>query len=224
MKIKQFIILLNILVFCQCSSATNAEKDRRCKQMGEKANKLRLEYMFLKDTTFARLDTALYLIDSIICDCPKYYAGLSISKLKILCLKKEYSEAISYTNTLNEKGIYPQNKSVLLKRLYAMQSQNKGDSASRNKYLKDIVIELRDTLSNIKIDSVLQLPNDLDILRYGKGFTLMQYYYYRAQIEGVNKIRNELDSYQKKINGNQKFFNGLLKKPLEDDFMTFNGI
>ena len=224
MKIKYFIILLNILIFCQCSSATIIEKDQRCKQIGERANKLRLEYLFLKDTTFARLDTALSLIDSIICDCPKYYAGLSTSKLKILCLKKEYSEAISYTKTLNEKGIYPQTKSVLLKRFYAMQSQYKGDTISRNKFIKGIVIELRDTLSNVKIDSILQLPNDLDILRSGKGFILMQYYYYRAQIEGVNKISNELDSFQKRINGNQKFFNRLLKKPLEDDFMEFNGI
>lgn len=224
MKVKHFIILLNIILFCQCSSATSTEKDQRCKQMGERANKLRLEYIFFKDTTFARLDTALYLIDSIICDCPKYYAGLSISKLKILCLKKEYSEAISYTNTLNEKGIYPQNKSVLLKRFYAMQSQYKGDTILRDKFIKEIVIELRDTLSNIKIDSILQMPNDLDILRSGKGFTLMQYYYYRAQIEGIDKIRNELDSYQKRINGNQKFFNGLLKKTLEDDLMEFNGI
>lgn len=226
MKIKYFTILLNILVFCQCSSATSVEKDQRCKQIGERANKLLLEYMFLEDTTFARLDTALFLIDSIICDCPKYYAGLSTSKLKILCLKKEYSEAISYTQTLNEKRIYPQNKSILLKRFYAMQSQYKGDTISRNKFIKEIVIELRDSVSNYsaEIDSVLQLPNVLDILKSDKWLIVTQYYYYRAQIEGVNKMYDELDSFQKRINGNQKFFNLLLKKPLEDDFMEFNGI
>jgi hypothetical protein len=214
-----------VFSFCQCSNATKARQDDNCKQIGEKIGILLFDYKVYRDTTYARLDTALNLIDSIFCNCPKYYVGLSTSKLKILCFEKRYSEAIDYIKSLDDIKLRPLlKKSILLNRFYAMQSQYKGDTISRNKFIKGIVVELRDTFSNVKIDSILQLPNDLDIIRSGKGFTLMQYYYYRAQIEGVNKISNELDSFQKRINGNPKFFNRLLKKPLEDDFMEFNGI
>ena len=105
-----------------------------------------------------------------------------------------------------------------------MESQQKGDTASRNKYIRAIIAELKDSLSNIKIDSVLQESNELNIIQKGKGFTLTQYYYYRSQIEGVDKISIELDAYQKRISGNKKFFDFMLKKSLNDNYMDFNGL
>ena len=222
----KYIFLFLSIIFCQGCSGINKESEKRCKQLGERANKLYFEYSFFKDTTFTRLDSALCLIDSVIGNCDKYYVGLTSTKLKILSLKKDYSEAINFINTLEKNKIYPLNKPILLKRFYAMQSLNKGDTISHDKYIKSIIVELKDTMSNHsqEIDSILKLPNLLDITKNRQIFSIIQYYYYRSQIEGETKISCELDSTQQTIQGNKEFFDVVLKKILKDDFMSFNGI
>jgi len=57
-----------------------------------------------------------------------------------------------------------------------------------------------------EIDSVLASKDINDIYKYEKLMPICQYYFYRAQIEGRDKILNEVDSLQQNINGNQEFF------------------
>ena len=67
-----------------------------------------------------------------------------------------------------------------------MKSQYSGDTISRNKYIESIVVELKDSIANhsYEIDSVFRLSNIFDITKNRHTFTIIQYYYYRSQIEG----------------------------------------
>lgn len=222
---KYIIIFLSIIFSQECRGA-NKENEERCERLSEKVNILYFEYSFFNDTTYTRLDSALCLIDSLTSVCDKYYVGLSTTKIKILSLKKEYMEAIGFINTLEKDKILPLNKSILLKRFYAMKAISNGDSISFNKYLKSIVEELKVNMTenSKEIDSVFRLPNILDITKNRHVYSVIQYYYYRSQIEGSTKISLELDSIQQRTNGNIEFFDNMLKKNLDNDFMSFNGI
>ncbi len=50
----------------------------------------------------------------------------------------------------------------------------------------------------------------------------MQYYYYRAQLEGIDKICIEIESLQRNLD--DTIFDSPLKPNKEDNFMIFNGI
>ncbi len=198
-----------------------------------------LNYVVEKDTTFIRLDSALRIIDTMMCDCRKYYAGLVSTKLQILSVKQEYIQALNFIRDLDEKEIYPLNKLILLKRFEAIQAQSEGDIMKKNRLISEIVHHLKDNVlkDTTKINSILQIPDELEIMQHIESHDIIRLYYYRTQTEGVDKIQNELDSLQKAINGNQIFFE-MIKTMIaqnswfntshefypEEDFMYFTGL
>ncbi len=108
------IFTISILSCPQCkTSDSHTVNEERCKQMGEKLSYQQLNYVVEKDTTFIRLDSALRIIDTMMCDCRKYYAGLVSTKLQILSVKQEYIQALNFIRDLDEKEIYPLNKLIL---------------------------------------------------------------------------------------------------------------
>jgi len=201
---------------------------------------MQLNYVTEQDTTFIRLDSALNLIDTMMYECKKYYAGLVSNKLQILSAKKEYAIALKFINCLDEKEISPLRKFILLKRFEAMQAQIENDTIQKNKLIMEIIGYLKSDLLNDStgIKTILQLPKVLDIMQHKESLYIIQLYYYRAQIEGASKILNELDSFQQKINGNSDFFeivkgslttNAWLNTEknefnLKEEFLFFNGL
>ena len=222
--------MLCVFAFSQCiNSNTGKINDEKCKQMVLKTQEMfNNYYMIDNEQSYIRLDSALAMIDSMfLCNCNVLKYNLVANKIVILCAKKDYSAALEFTKGINDSLFAaPYLKYVFIKRIEAIEAQERGDSVTRNKLIGDIVVDLKNYLSipSPEIDSVLALKNVKDIYRYEKHMAIVQYYYYRAQIEGTDKVFNELDSLRQSINGNQEFFDNFLKGFINEDFIHFSGL
>ena len=93
-------------MFSQCKTAnTDAVADNECNRLGNKLSELQLNFVIEQDTTFVRLDSALNIIDIMLQDCKRHYAGLVSTKLQLLSVKKEYAKALNFIQGLDEKKI-----------------------------------------------------------------------------------------------------------------------
>ncbi len=223
------IFIVSVLLFSQCKTPnSNTMTEEECRQMGFVLSEMWNNYFLNDEQSYARLDSALALIDTmLLCNCDVYKFNLIVCKISTLCEKKEFAEALTFANQTNDSlflALYL--KPLYLKRIKAMEAQEKGDISTRNALLQDIVIELKNYLHipSAEIDSILKSKNVQDIYRYEKNLAISQYYFYRAQIEGTDKILNELDSLQQSIHGNQEFFDASLKSMVMIDFTPFIGL
>jgi len=222
-----FLFLLSGLFFLQCTFLKNTNEDVNCDRIASKIDQLYIDYYGVDlGENYNRIDSALCLIDSVLFRCEKYNLKMISNKMIFLSMKNNFSEAIDFIQSLDEDIMYPLNKSVLLKRFKAMQAQSEGDMKTRNKLITKIVTELTDSISkhHIEIDSVFCLPNSLEIMQNKNILIILQYYYYKSQIVGADKVSNELDSMQERLNGNKEFFNDILNPILKRDFMSYDGI
>jgi len=231
MRTRVIITIFSIVfVFSQCkNSNTDTIKNEKCKQMAMKMSKMLVDYYRVDfERSNVHLDSALALIDTMFqCNCDTRRFNLVKNKVTILCRKKDYSEALKFTQATNDSLFaLPYLKYVYLKRIEAIEAQEQNDMETRNKLINDIIIYLKSymSVSPSEIDSVLALKDINDIIKYEKLMPLIQYYFYRAQIEGSDKIMNELDSLKQNINGNQKFFDDFIKDFVKSDFIPFEGL
>ena len=224
MKTLILIIYLSACLLVQCNPKGNSSIDRaECERLSTKTQELINNYLFFDEgRSYARLDSALVIIDSISGKCGEYNSNISLRKLVILLLKQEYSQAVKYAELLSDSIVSPDYKSLIIDRFKAMEAQANGDTILKNQLLRTIISNLKYKLPKHEIDSVLQLKDANSIMKYEKIVPLMQYYYYRAQLEGVDKICIELDSLQR--NWDDSFYDSPLKPKMEDNFMVFNGI
>ena len=240
MKIKTLIILIFIGVFSFCCSKTIVDKSIDCDKLEKEISKLQLDYVLLNDTTYLRLDSALLLIDTMLCNCEKYYTGLITSKLKILGIKKQYKEALILINELDENKIFPLKKNVLKNRFMAMQAQYSGNFSEKNRLINENFLIYKQIFYNNKneIIKTLQSEDYEYILSNKYVFDILGYFYYKSQLFEYNDIIVEIDNLQKEINGNIIFFDDFLKEWIntpdffntsfefskEENFMYFNGL
>ncbi|MDR1347407.1 MAG: hypothetical protein LBJ63_03115 [Prevotellaceae bacterium] len=236
MKNKAILFIILLVTIFQCSS--NNKQDDKCKINNEKSARCDMEYQLDKD--ISHLDSALYYINEVFdecIECKKYAFLLGMRKVVIYSMKNEYLNSINFLDTLLEKEIISQfYKDVLTNRFNAMNAQYYGDSLLMNIYVKNAFSEIEQFFLSHKssIDSFLNMPYitayEQSELHYGvsklqKQYIIIpvQYYYYKAQIEGIEKVRNEVDSLQNAINGDEKYFE-IIRIMLEEDFMRFMGI
>ena len=225
-----FSIFVSVFMFFQCKTVnTNKVDDEDCERMAIKVSELINDYFLIdNEQSYFRLDSALVLIETMfLYDCNPYKFNLVTRKILTLSLKNDFEKALDFIRETNDSlFLAPYLKSIYLKRVKAMQAQVQGDMSLRNKLIYDIVVELRNYLSipSAKIDSILAQKDIQDIFKYEKHIAICQYYFYRAQIEGVDNILNELDSLQQSINGNQEFFDDFLRIFILADFMFFDGL
>ncbi|MDR1347406.1 MAG: hypothetical protein LBJ63_03110 [Prevotellaceae bacterium] len=181
-----------------------------------------------------------HYINEVFDDCEKYQPLLGMRNVVIYSIKNEYLNSINFLDTLLEKEIITQfYKNILTNRFNAMNAQYNGDTVSKKKYVQQAFNEVEQfcILNKSKIDSFLNMPyvtayevNELNYklselqekyLQY--NFVLLQYYYYKAQIEGIDKVKSEIDSLQNAVNGDEKYFE-ILRITIEEDFMRFIGL
>ena len=228
MKIR-IIIIFSVLIFSQCrTSSTNVIDEEKCRQISMKASEMFNNYFMIdNEQSYTYLGAALALMDTMfLCNCDVRKFNLVSNKITILCIKRDFSEALNFIKKTNDTlFLSPYLKSVYLKRIEAMEAQARDDIVIRNKLIGDIVIELENYLPfpSSKIYSVLSSNDIQDIYQYEKHLAICQYYFYRAQIEGKDKIINELNSLKQTIKGNQDFFDFFLRGFIEQDFMVFSG-
>jgi len=220
-----YLFFLFNLFLLQCNSSKDTKDDEYCDRIVSKIDQLFLDYYKVDlDGGHNQIDSALYLVDSILFRCEKYNTVMIFNKIMFLSMKNEFSEVVNFIESLDKT--YLLNQTILLNRFKAMQAQSEGDMITRDKLIKEIVTELTDSISkhHAEIDSILCLSDIKEITGNKNILTVYQYYYYRAQIEGVGKISDELDSIQEKRNINRYFFDNFLKPTIYNDFMVYSGI
>ncbi|MDR1348533.1 MAG: hypothetical protein LBJ63_08945 [Prevotellaceae bacterium] len=193
-----------------------------CERLSIRTQELINDYFFLDERkSYARLDSALIIIDSIEDRCGKYNANNYMRKLVILSLKKEYSNALIFAEKLSDTLVGSVYKSVVINRFKAMIAQKTGNFVAKQYHISEIINILKSQFTENEIDSVLSFRNADSIVKYDKYFYLRQYYYYLAQFIGIDKVNNELDSLYKDVD--DKFL-WVIKPEHDIDFMIFEGM
>jgi hypothetical protein len=116
MKTLILIIYLSACLLVQCNPKGNSSIDRaECERLSTKTQELINNYLFFDEgRSYARLDSALVIIDSISGKCGEYNSNISLRKLVILSLKQEYSQAVKYAELLSDSIVSPDYKSLII--------------------------------------------------------------------------------------------------------------
>lgn len=224
------LILSAALIFIQFEAfATKVVKTDTCKEYNKKSFSLINKFYINGDTS--NLDSAVYYIDKALSlsSCEKYQGLLSLRKIGILSIKRDYPNALTFIDSLNN-NLYsnlPYFKDLLRDRFKAMEAQKKGNKVMRDYYLKSIVKLLENYLSenSTKIDSLLKSSDANKILGTSQATAFTEYYYYKSILVGKEKIIDELQMQQKSKRLNKGFYDYLISYLREqNDFMVFNGI
>ena len=220
---KYILLLLSAFVFAQCSASHSSKiKECDCDSIAWKIAYLFNDYqMYSIDS---KLDTIMSILDTVSGKCPKYNANFSLQKIVVFSFWHDYQQGLKYAQLLNDTlinstYISSTYKFVVVNRFKAMIAQEKGDLSAKNQYISEIIDTLKKQLPDNEIDSVMKFQNSDSIAHYKKWIYLCQYYYYRAQIEGVEKINQYLDSKYNDVN--DKYLWAI--RPKDDDFMIFTG-
>jgi len=217
------LILLFILLFSQCESSTQRYIDL-CEKNNVKSSELISQFYMDNDTL--HLDSALIYIDEIYQKCDDLKGLLSLRKLSIYSMKKDYSKALLFINTFNDGffGDLTYFKNFLLNRFNAMRFQDIGDLKKRNDYLKFIVNDLEGFLvsNEGKVNSLFKLSDVEEILRNPISTPVIQYYYYKAMLEGTERTEAKLKLREKTKGGNKEFYE-FIKTTFQEDFMIYIG-
>jgi hypothetical protein len=228
MKQKTFLFTILVFTIFQCSS--NQKQTDKCKINNEKSARCEMEY-YLDDDIY-HLDSALYYINEVFDECESYSFILGMRKVVIYSMKHEYEKVIKFIDTLENKKLlyHPYQKNLLINRFNAMIAQEAGDTIKRNIYIKNIVSDVEQFMVMHKdtIELFFQMPygkskKEMNEIQIRYSLVPVQYYYYKSQIEGVEKVNAELDSLKNAICIDEGYFE-VLKLSLEGDFMRFIGI
>jgi hypothetical protein len=196
----------------QCSS--NNKHDDKCEINNANSARCEIENKF---------DSALYYINEVFDECEKYGLLLGVRKINIYSLKNEYENAIRFLDTLYQNDIITEfYKTIINNRFSAMETQKSGDTTARNLYIKKAFDEV-EKLFLLRKDEFYDFLRKPYPTEYSYSIIPLQYYYYKAQIEGIDKVKSEIDSLQNAINGDEKYFE-MIQAMLEEDFMRFMGI
>ena len=221
---KKLILLLSCILFMQCSISTASKKndDVECDSISLKISHLINDYYMIdNEQSFIRLDSALAIIDSIEGKCEKYNGVNSLRRLAILSIKHEYTNALEYAELLNGSLIGEVHKSIIVNRFKAMVAMEEGDVDAKDQYIKDIINLLQLQFSENEISSILQSCDIDSIMKNPKYFYLIQLYYYRAELEGIDKITNELSLI---VENCEEDVLWILTPDSTENFMIFIGI
>jgi hypothetical protein len=170
----------------------------------------------------AYLDSALFYIDEVFGKCKKDDPMMALRKLQVYAYQHDMSNAIKFISTLDSSLFYPfYYKNLLLNRFKAMAAQEKGDTLNKNIFLENIVSDIKEFIS-LHQDELDTLMQSQSILQSPYSFAPIQFYYYKSQIEGIEKINTEIDSLQQAINGDEEYF-WMIRTGLQYDLMAFTG-
>jgi hypothetical protein len=215
-----YLLIILLFAIIQCSSH-NKQSDK-CAINNEKSARCEVDYYIYNNVIY--LDSALYYINEVFDECGEYYSLLlGMRKINIYSLKHEYENAIKFSDTLCKKDIISESyKKIINNRFKAMEAQGLEDTIKRNLYIEKAFYEVNQLFLSREDEfyNFLQKPYPT---KYDESIIPIQYYYYKSQIEGMEKVCSELDSLQKAINGDEKYFE-MIKIMLEEDFMRFMGI
>lgn len=217
------LALITSILFSYCTNSTYV--NNKCEINNIKSAECISDYYL--DDDKSHLDSAMYYIDEVIGDCDDKIGLLTMRKLGIMSLNHEYAQAIEYIDSFDNELFtdMPYYQNLLKNRFKAMKYQSENDTIMKNNSLNICVQYLNKFLdkNRAQADSLMLSKNIELILENPLSITIAQYYYYRVQLEGYDKVKKELDKKVKNHSINEELYNYILLY-LKEDFMIFIGI
>ncbi len=212
-----FISITLVLLSHGCNS-------QDCQELNNRSAQLIDDYYF--DNNRIHLDSALIYIEEVIKACPdKYFKLLSIRRLAIYALTKDFDKALNEIKSLSGNIVdLPYYNDFLYKRFLAMKALNNRDTITCNRLLRSIILDITQfiTIHKLDVDSVVKLDDLREVLRSSITFPLVQYYYYRSLLYGYDSIFNEINNNYNNEGRKIEVFR-YIQDNLKMDFMDFNG-
>jgi len=214
-----FLIILALFSISSCHggiSNKNSQADEICGKQISKALGHINNFYFTKEPVY--LDSALQILKSIENDRPKYRNIIFSDEVLVYFLKKDFATALITLDKVPDT-IYPIPifKNILVNKIRAKEAENKGDTINQKKFFR-VLISIYQSYIDDNYQScvaTLRQPEIEKINNTQIDFVLTELYYYISKTEGINNSINELEKFQKKINGNSLYFNqlkGLIKE------------
>lgn len=211
-----------LLVVTSCG---NKHAESICSEYNGKSSAFISKYYL--DSLQANIDSALFYIDLGIKNCDEYSIQLTLRKLSVFALTKDFVSAIE----LIERADYeffadlPYYNELLLYRFLAMKTKYEENDVESNSHITKCFVLLEDYLSHeqSEIINVRNLPSLEDIIGTPLGTVITQYYYYHSLKFGIEETEIRLGEMS--INGemNAEFAEYLIDV-IRVDFMEFNGL
>ncbi len=221
-----FIFILLLTLGCRNNIEEQDEPllSSKCEEYNNSSADYYQKFYFKNDSSY--LDSALIVINEGVKNCEKSHNLLSLRKLSILAVKKDYNEALQFINTFDTEPFseLPYYKNLLTLRFKAMQAQNSNNWEERNKNLLEITQEINEYLkkNHKSVDSICKI-NSLDkILSSPLSTAISQKYYYESEVIGKDSVQNLILMKEKKGEINSEFAMYLLDF-LDEDFLYFIG-
>lgn len=196
----------------------------KCKEYNNYSADYYQKFYFKNDSAY--LDSAMFVINEGLKNCEDYYNLMSLRKLSILALKKDYNEALQFINTFDSEKFseLPYYQDIMTLRFKAMQAQNNNNWEEKDKNLLKITQEINKYLkiNHKSVDSICKI-NSLDkILSSPLSTAISQKYYYESELIGKDSVQNLIIMKEKGGEINSEFAMYLLDF-LDEDFLCFIG-
>jgi hypothetical protein len=227
MKHKSILIISSLIIaLLQSCNPTKEKEVNACENAKNISGQLINDFYIDNDSTY--LDSAVHVIDKAICNCNDLDKKfLTLRKISIFSILKNYKEAIIYIETIDIEFFknFPYSREFLSNRFKAMKYQNEEDTTNRNIYLQKCLSETNEFINNkqMQVDSLMTLPDFNDILSDPLTIRITQHYYYRSLLEGYEEIDKELLLLKSETKLNEDFYE-YLNYNLQQDFLTFVGV
>ena len=194
------------------NSKRKIEPENNCKVIISKALNYINQYYFKKENAF--LDSSIQCLKSIENICPEYHNIIMNDEVHAYFLKKEYNTALKTLSSIADSILpFQQFKEILQYKIMAKEAESKGDYINQKKCFQNIIVRYNKYLEDnqVQFDSLMRLPN-IDLIQNTQfDSVLAELYYYISKTENIERAINKLDSLQKRINGNQLYFEELKK-------------
>lgn len=216
------IIALTGIFLFQCSYS---QKNEECDTANERSAYLYGKFYAVGDESY--LDSALVCIDEGLKVCDKNENILSLRKLSILSVKRDYAVALKFIGTLNEElySDLPYYQELLLGRFRAMKAIDEEEFSEKEIQLANCVRLLNDYLSDnrSRVDSLVSLKDFESILGDPLSTAWTQYFYYKSIADSYESVKQELIEMKTTGKANDQYLEYVIEN-LEADFMEFSGI
>ena len=223
MKNRKVNLILAILIsISACQSKNSTIKDLTDENCGKQISKS-LAYInnfhFKKESIY--LDSALNILKGIEKTSIKYNNIILNDEVQVYFLKKDFSAALNTLNTIPD-SIYPfaSFKKVLEFKIKAKEAETNKNEKKQKEYFSALISIYQQYLvdNKLRVEAILR-QSDMNIITQSPNidFVLSEMFYYKAKIKTINIAISEIDSFQKKINGNLMYFKTLKKNIKRND-------
>ena len=212
---KKLILFLSLFLFACHLGQTN--KEIKCEENINQAIRCFEEYKFYDDSI--KLDSALLYLSDIEGKCEgQQQTSIKFLKIQICMEKKNYKDAVKIMESITDSFTPPELKQILIDKIKVREAKEIKDENKLHELYSDIVYGYERALTKDMIDSLINLPwtSEPQISRSYRGL-LPELFYYKAKVEGVDKVLSEIDSLKLVEGANQEFLDKLKKYVIPDE-------